>query len=161
MDKKQFCFLRQKLQKTQKQMANLLGTSLRAIQSFEQGWRKVPVHIERQILFLIFYRPGGPGESRPCWEIRECAPENRKACPAWEFKMGSLCWFINGTICDGKIQRSWAKKMKICQDCEVFVQNMDAQNLQPKGHMDIGPGGRGERSSPRARKKNIFYGKYF
>ena len=39
--------------KTQKQLSELLGTSLKAIQSFEQGWRKVPVHIERQMLFLL------------------------------------------------------------------------------------------------------------
>jgi len=34
-------------------MAQLLGTSLKAIQSFEQGWRNIPVHIERQMLFLL------------------------------------------------------------------------------------------------------------
>ena len=52
MDKKEFSQIRQHLGKTQKQMAQLLGTSPKAIQSFEQGWRSVPVHIERQVLFL-------------------------------------------------------------------------------------------------------------
>ena len=53
MDKKEFSQIRRKLGKTQTQMAQLLGTSPKAIQSFEQGWRRVPVHIERQVLFLI------------------------------------------------------------------------------------------------------------
>jgi hypothetical protein len=124
----EFGLLRQKLQKTQKQMANLLGTSLKAIQSFEQGWRKVPMHIERQLFFLMSTKQGIPGKSRPCWDIRNCPAENREACPAWEFKVGSLCWFINGTICQGKVQVSWAKKMKVCQDCEVFVQTINTRD---------------------------------
>lgn len=40
MDSKEFHSIRQKLQKTQKQMSELLETSLKAIQGFEQGWRK-------------------------------------------------------------------------------------------------------------------------
>ena len=58
MDSKEFHSLRQKLQKTQKQMSQLLGTSLKAVQSFEQGWRKVPVHVERQVLFLRSLKRG-------------------------------------------------------------------------------------------------------
>lgn len=120
MDNKEFHSLRKKLQKTQKQMAQLLGTSLKAIQSFEQGWRKVPVHIERQMLFLWALK-GGRGESiRPCWDIRDCPSPTRQACPAWEFQVGNLCWFINGTVCHGKVQENWSKKMKICRKCEVF-----------------------------------------
>jgi DNA-binding XRE family transcriptional regulator len=38
MDHKKFQVFRQKLGKTQKQLSELLGTSLKAIQSFEQGW---------------------------------------------------------------------------------------------------------------------------
>ena len=53
MDKKEFSQIRHHLGKTQRQMAQLLGTSPKAIQSFEQGWRNVPVHIERQALFLM------------------------------------------------------------------------------------------------------------
>ena len=53
MEKKQFSEIRRHLGKTQLQMAQLLGISLKAIQSFEQGWRNIPVHIERQVLFLL------------------------------------------------------------------------------------------------------------
>lgn len=51
MDRKEFCHIRQKLNKTQKQMAQLLGTSVKAVHSYEQGWRKVPAYVERQIFF--------------------------------------------------------------------------------------------------------------
>jgi DNA-binding XRE family transcriptional regulator len=56
MDKSEFKFFRKKLNKTQKQMAELLGTSLKAIHSYEQGWRTVPVHVERQVYFLSSVR---------------------------------------------------------------------------------------------------------
>ena len=50
MDKKEFSEIRRRLGKTQKQMAQLLGTSPKTIQGFDQGWRNIPVHTERQML---------------------------------------------------------------------------------------------------------------
>ena len=120
MGKKEFSTARQYLGKTQSQMAQLLGVSLKAIQSFEQGWRNIPVHIERQALFLLASKKSPPQKERPCWVIRKCLMEIRQNCPAWEFQVGNLCWFINGTICQGRTQESWQKKMKICRQCKVF-----------------------------------------
>ncbi len=125
LKKNEFSFLRQKLGKTQKQMAELLGISLKAVQSFEQGWRKVPVHIERQVLFLMAAKVQVSGNSRPCWDIRGCSSTNRMSCPAWEFQLGNLCWFINGTFCQGKCRGKWAQKMAFCRKCEVFVSFAD------------------------------------
>lgn len=124
MDSQEFRSFRQKFQKTQKQLSQLLGTSLKAIQSFEQGWRKVPVPIERQMLFLLSMKRRVVKDLKPCWDIRNCSPQIREACPAWEFNVGDLCWFINGTICRGKPQDSWSRKMKICRRCEVFSSTM-------------------------------------
>ena len=120
MEKKQFSEIRRHLGKTQRQMAHLLGVSLKAIQSFEQGWRNIPVHIERQVLFLLASKKSPPQKERPCWVIRKCPMGIRQNCPAWEFQVGNLCWFINGTICQGRTQESWQKKMKICRQCKVF-----------------------------------------
>ena len=53
MDKYRFAEIRAYLGKTQKQMAQLMGTSAKAIESFEQGWRNITPHIERQIYFLV------------------------------------------------------------------------------------------------------------
>lgn len=124
MNNQEFQVVRRKLQKTQKQLSELLGISLKAVQSFEQGWRKVPVHIERQIFLLLTLKNKGANDGRSCWEVRNCPMATRQGCPAWEFKAGSLCWFINGTLCQGKPQINWASKMKVCRRCKVFRNNL-------------------------------------
>ena len=120
MDRVEFIAIRKKLQKTQKQMASLLGVSLKAVHSYEQGWRVVPVHAERQMLFLAAGKQAATEKRKPCWVVGKCPPERKKQCPAWEFQAGRLCWFINGTICDGRIHSTWKKKMEICRSCEAF-----------------------------------------
>ncbi len=56
MDPANFKHLRTRLSKTQKELAQLMGISIKAIHSYEQGWRKIPHHVERQALFLL-YKP--------------------------------------------------------------------------------------------------------
>lgn len=121
MNAKDFSTFRRKLKKTQKQMAQLLGTSIKAVHSYEQGWRSIPVHVERQLYFLLSRKLCGNNGSKPCWIKRCCPPEQREQCPAWEFSSGDLCWFINGTICDGTVHNSWKEKMKLCRTCKVFT----------------------------------------
>ena len=119
MDKTEFVALRKNLNKSQSQMAQLLGVSLKAIHSYEQGWREIPSHAERQILFLTAMRP----EKMPrksCWAINRCPTERKKKCLAWEFKVGNLCWFINGTICTGVAQKTWKEKIEICRTCRAM-----------------------------------------
>jgi hypothetical protein len=116
----EFLHLRKELGKTQKEMAELLGTSLKAVHSYEQGWRSIPAHAERQMLFLVSRRMDNFGKLRPCWQIKKCPPERKRKCPAWEFRAGKLCWFINGTICEGEVQANWREKMAICHNCDVF-----------------------------------------
>ena len=125
MNNKEFKALRKQLSKTQKQLSELLGTSIRAVQSFEQGWRRIPTHVERQLLFLVNRKQKSNKGAQPCWLIRKCLPQIRENCPAWEFNAGQFCWFINGTLCLGRAQDSWAKKMKICRKCEVFIAAME------------------------------------
>ena len=120
MDNEEFVVIRRDLGKTQKQMAQLLGTSEKAVQSFEQGWRTITPHIEKQMLFLLAMKKAFSKITVPCWVSQECSEERRHICPAWEFQIGNLCWFINGTICHGEAQESWPEKMKICRECEMF-----------------------------------------
>ncbi len=120
MGKKEFSEIRRHFGKTQSQLAQLLGISLKAIESFEQGWRKIPVHTERQVLFLLSLVKSPRQRNRPCWVIQECPREVKQNCPAWEFQVGHLCWFINGTICRGRVQKNWENKMKICRQCKVL-----------------------------------------
>jgi hypothetical protein len=120
MESKEFKQFRKKLQKTQAQMAQLLGVSLKAVHSYEQGWRRVPAAVERQLYFLTAKQYSQKGKLKPCWQVKKCRPEQKLRCPAWEFGAGEMCWFINGTICDGAAQKDWKEKMKICRSCEVF-----------------------------------------
>jgi DNA-binding XRE family transcriptional regulator len=119
MNSEELIKIRQELGKTQKEMATLLGTSNKAIQSYEQGWRPVPNHVERHLYFLLVLKKIKMIE--PCWIIKTCPPERRESCPAWELQIGHLCWFINGTVCEGKIQKNWMTKMETCKKCEVFT----------------------------------------
>lgn len=120
MDKKEFSLFRKKLDKTQKEMSHLLGTSLKAIHSYEQGWRNVPSHVERQLFFLLSRSKAVKVKHKPCWTIKNCPSKLKQQCPAWEYKAGKLCWFINGNICCGAPQVNWREKMKICRECEVL-----------------------------------------
>jgi hypothetical protein len=124
MTPEEFLQARQKLKKTQKQMAELLGTSIKAIHSYEQGWRKIPTHAERQIFFLLSRIRKIKTPLSPCWQIKKCPPARKRQCPAWEFRAGELCWFINGTICECSAQGSWQNKMDICRSCEVLKKAM-------------------------------------
>jgi hypothetical protein len=124
MDSKEFAIFRKKLKKTQKQMANLLGVSIKAIHSYEQGWRSVPPHVERQMFFLLARKRGVIKAQKPCWTVKKCPTKQKKECPAWEFQAGKLCWFINGTICCGTAHEKWKEKMKLCRSCEVLAQIM-------------------------------------
>jgi transcriptional regulator with XRE-family HTH domain len=120
MTSKELKRFRKRMNKTQKQIAQLLGISLKAIKSYEQGWRNIPAHVERQMFFLIANKRGKSEVRKPCWVIKKCPPKKKKECPAWEFKAGELCWLINGTICDGTVHKNWKAKMKFCRSCEVL-----------------------------------------
>lgn len=147
MQSSDFANIRHDLGKTQAEMASLLGVSSKAVQSFEQGWRSVPGHVERQALFLLYLKAcpqGYPQESAvPCWDALGCDPAVRATCPAWEIQAGHLCWFVNGTVCHGRVQESWDKKMELCRTCEVFRSVVpvaglatDNKGRHPKGEHD-------------------------
>ncbi len=126
MEQGEFVEIRKRLGKTQKEMSRLLGVSLKGVKSFEQGWRKVPVHVERQMLFLLS-RKEPPGQiGKNCWQIKKCSKKQKENCPAWEFQAGHLCWFISGTLCSGKVHQDWHEKMKLCRKCEVFKSMLPA-----------------------------------
>ncbi len=118
MIKEEFSIARKKLGKTQKQLAELLGMSLKTIHSYEQGWRTIPAHIERQIFFLLINQRGRKNSLTPCWEKKAC--DVKETCPAWEFQSGHLCWFLCGTKCDCTHDISQKEKIEICKQCDIF-----------------------------------------
>lgn len=119
MDREQFTQARAKLGKTQKALAELLGVSLKAVQSYEQGWRTVPIHVERQLFFLLVSQRGnGTKKRKDCWTLKKC--EHKKECPAWEFQAGNLCWFLSGTLCECAADKNWKEKMQVCRECDLL-----------------------------------------
>ena len=120
MDSTEFVEIRKKLDKTQKELAILLGISLKAVCSYEQGWRTIQNHVERQLIFLMAKKLHPQEETRNCWDIQNCPEEKKQQCPAWEFNSGDLCWYIGGTICDDSPHTTWEKKMEMCKKCVVM-----------------------------------------
>ena len=125
MDSKEFLHYRKKLQKTQRQTAQLLGVSLKAVHSYEQGWRAIPGHVERQLLFLVALTKLKDKSIKPCWVVKKCPKKRKHQCPAWEFQSGKLCWFITGTTCEGETRLNWEEKMTICRSCDIFKSIFD------------------------------------
>ena len=120
MDSGTFTTIRTKIGKTQKSLAGLLGVSLKAVQSYEQGWRSVPIHVERQLYFLLINQRGdGQSKRKECWSLKKC--DRKKECPAWEFQAGHLCWFLSGTLCACAADKNWKEKMEICRHCAVLT----------------------------------------
>jgi len=122
VEKEEFVEARIRLDKSQKEMSQLLGVSVKAIYSYEQGWRSIPTHVERQVFFLLSRKRGARNlsKAKPCWIIKKCPPKRRKECPAYEYNAGKFCWLVNGTICECKAQKNWKEKMKICRECAVM-----------------------------------------
>jgi DNA-binding XRE family transcriptional regulator len=120
MNRETFAQLRARLAKTQKMLAELLGVSLKAVQSYEQGWRAIPLHVERQLYLLAAnQRKSGHPKRKDCWAIKQC--NLKKECPAWEFQAGHLCWFLNGTRCECATAKDWKEKVAVCRNCEVLT----------------------------------------
>ena len=120
MDSIAFIQARKTLKKTQKQIADLLGVSTKAIRSYEQGWREIPHHAQKQLLFLLHQQRGRKKNKIVCWNVKKCPPSRKKRCPAYEFNMGNFCWMINGTICECRARKNWKEKMEICKKCSVY-----------------------------------------
>ena len=118
MDKLEFKEARKKLGKTQKKLAELLGMSLKTIHSYEQGWRTIPNHIERQIYFLLIHQRNQNKVHTACWEKKQC--NVKEDCPAWEFQAGHLCWYMCGTLCECTSTSDRKSKLDTCRECDIF-----------------------------------------
>ncbi len=63
---------------------------------------------------------------RNCWEIMKCGREQagpRAAalgvCPAYP-DHGHSCWLVDGTLCEAKVQGTFAQKELNCLECDVY-----------------------------------------
>lgn len=77
------------------------------------------------------------GKKLNCWEFKRCGrqPGGRKAdelgvCPATTDEKldglhggrhaGRACWLVAGTMCNGKVQGTFAQKYGNCEKCDFF-----------------------------------------
>ena len=123
MNSEEFFKYRKSLRRTQKEMAELLGVALKTVHSYEQGWREIPSHIERQMFFLQSNRRGALKSLSPCWEIKQCGMKEQ--CPAWEFQSGHQCWFITGTLCACSQGCSLEEKTERCKSCDILKSRLE------------------------------------
>jgi hypothetical protein len=59
-------------------MSQLLGLSVKAIYSYEQGWRSIPAHVERQVFFLLSRKKRRQELPKSCWVVKNAPPNDAK-----------------------------------------------------------------------------------
>lgn len=122
--------IRRSLGMTQATLAKTLGVSIRAIQSYEQGWRETPTPLMMQLLVLLAaYRSAERGE-KPCWEVTKCSAENRLHCPC-RYTAGSLCWLVSGRMC-GITEKDEAASLETCLNCPVVHRLLAPADANPE-----------------------------
>ena len=97
------------------------------------------VKIASRSLFPVPGKDRMPKNKLNCWEIKKCGRERggrdeqtMGVCPASvEVRLdtihsgknaGRACWVIAGTMCDGTVQGSFAKKLASCEVCSFYKQ---------------------------------------
>lgn len=113
--------IREELELSQSEFADMLGVSPRTVQSCEQQWRKPGAALERTaLLLLLAHRNGSSFGKSLCWKEAKCPPERRKECITYHSRQGHLCWLMNGTFCHGLRLRNWQEKLSFCMKCRHF-----------------------------------------
>lgn len=127
--------IREIMERTQAELATALGVSVKAVQSYEQGWRRVPVRVMIQLLVLLALYRKRSMDDVPCWEIRQCDASRRDTCPSFTVGRGQFCWFIGTQECR---RAGTGKKGPIlpCMDCMV-VKRLLAGKLTDLPHSGI------------------------
>ncbi len=111
--------IRRIMGRTQKEMASAFGISEKAVQSYEQGWRKVPVRVMIQLLVLLALYRKQTIDDAPCWEIRNCSPPQREKCASFTVGHGQFCWFVGSKECHPYSPAS-SESLFACMDCPVI-----------------------------------------
>ena len=113
--------VRRKVGLSQAEFADLIGASLRTVQSCEQGWRNPSPAVEKAaILLLMAERHGAEFGGHACWDSLQCSEGERRGCLVYNTRQGHLCWLLSGHICKGVRLHSWEEKKKLCAECSFF-----------------------------------------
>lgn len=120
------------LGRTQTELATALGISVKAVQSYERGWRQVPTRAMIQLLVLLALYRRQSMDDVPCWKIRECTPEQRKDCDSFNIARGQFCWFVGSKICrPGASKKS--DPLLPCMECPVVQRLLVGSGVGRRG----------------------------
>lgn len=123
--------VRDELSLSQAQLADLVGVSIRTVQSCEQGWRRPGVALEKSLLLLLMaFRNGTEFGAHVCWQTAEREPGVCERCIVRWCSQAHLCWLFSGNMCQGKRLRSWAEKKAVCGECRFLHQLLEGTNQQ-------------------------------
>ncbi len=129
MEKEEFVKIRKKLNRTQKEMSDLLNVSKKTIESYEQGLRNIPDNMSRITYYLLFkLNMDKLNKSELCWNKNKCPKSIRERCIAWTAKEGFFCWFLNLKTCLLKQQqkaKASSVESETCFECEFFRGNFN------------------------------------
>lgn len=113
--------LREMVGLSQSEFADVLGVSLRTVQSCEQGWRNPSPAVEKAaLLLLMIHNHGSRVGQHTCWETLECPEQERESCLVHRSQQGHLCWLLSGHVCMGIRLHTWEDKKKLCSECRFF-----------------------------------------
>lgn len=140
MDRAGFARARVLLGKSQRDLARLLGISIKAVESYEQGWRKIPSNVERMLYFLLFkLNEKSFAHERPCWSTKSCSDASRKECVAFVTGEGHYCWFFTGGLCSAA--KASGVGERYCYTCKVFLRiNALVENAMAQEGIAEAPG---------------------
>ena len=117
------------LGRTQSELASAIGVSEKAVQSYEQGWRRVPVRVMIQLLVLLALYRRHTLDDIPCWEIRKCPTEQRERCASFTVGRGQFCWFIGSKACRPAAMKSGGPILP-CMECPVIKRLLSGKRFQ-------------------------------
>lgn len=121
--------------RTQIELATALGVSEKAVQSYEQGWREVPVRVMIQLLVLLALYRRHTMDDVPCWEIRKCSPAQREHCASFTVGRGQFCWFVGSKDCRPAATGN-VDAILPCMDCPVVQRLLAGKLARPPGRTD-------------------------
>ncbi len=82
----------------------------------------------RVSLYLIYQAPEDI-DTEPCWEFMKCGRNinSEQRCPAYPY-FGRACWAVAGTLCEGKVQGTFAQKLNDCHKCDFYKEATTVKN---------------------------------
>ncbi len=117
--------VRGKLGLSQSQLADILGVSSRAVQSYEQGWRTPQRPVTSHLMTVLALYGNHSSQSPACWRLTACNVEQRSRCKAYSVGRGRFCWLLSGGACGNRRRSGSGADSQPCIGCVVMRKLLD------------------------------------